>query len=128
MFTARQIEFINYYTINHPNKERYPQVAIYVSKGQFAFNLHSRLISLSNDWLESFTEAEKEECFLLVTVMITISKAVQKNPDLIPKSPRRKIRLYFNIKDQVIPSSESFTSNRGQKLFKILSDEPNNLL
>lgn len=125
MLTESDREFIEIYT---EFNERYQEVSKYVFKGRQSFDLHSRLVSIRDDWLESITDDMKNECFLLVTIQTTISKAVLKNPYLMPKTPQQRIKLYFNCNNITIPSSRSYTGSDGKKWLKILFEESNNLL
>uniref|UniRef100_A0A6C0KQT3 Uncharacterized protein n=1 Tax=viral metagenome TaxID=1070528 RepID=A0A6C0KQT3_9ZZZZ len=127
MLTAKDRRIIDNHTVTGPT-ERYPEVPIYVFKGLHAFQLHSRMVHLVDDWEGRFTETEKEKCMLLVTLQTTISKAALAHPERIPVNPRRRILLYFYSKEEVVPSAVSYTSTKGKKWRRMLEDEPNNLL
>ena len=125
--TERDRQIIASHTVQGPN-ERYPEQPIYAFKGRHAFDLHSKLVRLVDDWDSRFTEAQKGNCALLVTLQTTVSKAVLKNPALAPVNPRRKILLYFYSKEQMVPSGTSYSSAQGKKWLKCLNEEPDNLL
>jgi hypothetical protein len=109
-------------------EERYPEQPEWMFKGRRAFDLHSRLVHLIDEWDGLFTEAEKDECTLLVTIQRTVSKAVLKNPDLAPANPVRRIKLYFYSKEQMLPSGTSYSSKQGLEWRNLLDAEPNNLI
>lgn len=125
--TDRDRQIIASHTVQGPN-ERYPEQPIYAFKGRHAFDLHSKLVHLVDEWEGLFTEAQKEFCALLVTLQTTVSKAVLKNPALAPVNPRRKILLYFYSKEQMVPSGTSYSSAQGKEWLKLLEEEPENLL
>jgi len=125
--TARDREIIASHTKDGP-EERYPEIPRYAFKGRHAFDLHSRLVRLVDEWDGLFTEAQKEFCALLVTIQTTVSKATLKNPNVEPVIPRRKIHLYFYSKEQMVPSGTSYSSAQGQKWLELLDAEPGNLL
>jgi hypothetical protein len=108
-----------------PN-ERYPEVPDYIFKGRKAFDLHLKLAHLADEFEQGFTEAEKSNCVLLVTRQTTVSKATLKNPQLAPRNPRRRIKLYFYIKEQMIPSGKAYSE--AADWLQLLEAEPNNLL
>jgi len=117
--TARDHEIIASHTKAGPD-ERYPEQPIYAFKGRHAFDLHSRLVHLIDEWDGLFTEAQKENCALLVTI-----QTISKKHAVIPK---RKIHLYFYSKEQMVPSGTSFSSAQGKHWVALLDAEPNNLL
>ena len=127
VLTARDREIIASHTHDEPG-ERYPEIPAYAFKGRHAFDLHSRLVHLVDDWEPSFTEAQKNNCALLVTVRTTVSKATLKNPAVAPVRPRRQILLYFYSKEQMVPSGVSYSSAQGKEWLKLLDEEPGNLL
>ncbi len=108
--------------------ERYPEHPEYIFKGRRAFDLHSRLVHLIDEWDGLFTEEEKANCALLVTIQTTVSKATLKNPDLAPVKPIRKIHLYFYSKEQMVPSGTSYSSKQGLEWRNLLDAEPDNLI
>lgn len=125
--TARDREIIASHTIEGPG-ERYPEAPVYAFKGRHAFDLHSRLVRLIDEWDGLFTEAQKENCALLVTIQTTASKATLKNPMLAPVNPVRRIHLYFYSKEQMVPSGTSYSSAQGKQWLVLLEAEPGNLL
>jgi len=127
--TARDREIIASHTINGP-EERYPEQPIYAFKGRHAFDLHSRLVRLVDEWDGLFTEAQKENCALLATIQTTISKATMKHSALPAEriNPLRRIKLYFYSKEQMVPSGTSFSSTQGKQWLALLEAEPGNLL
>lgn len=125
--TARDREIIASHTIEGPG-ERYPEAPVYAFKGRHAFDLHSRLVRLIDEWDGLFTEAQKENCALLVTIQTTVSKATLKNPILAPVNPVRRIHLYFYSKEQMVPSGTSYSSAQGKQWLALLEAEPGNLL
>ena len=127
MLTTRDREIIASHMVFGPD-ERYPEHPEYIFKGRRAFDLHSRLVHLIDEWDGLFTEEEKANCALLVTIQTTVSKATLKNPDLAPVNPLRKIHLYFYSKEQMIPSGISYSSKQGQSWIRILDIEPDNLI
>jgi hypothetical protein len=128
MLSDNDREIIETYTETRPT-ERYQEVPKHAFKGFHAFDLYSRLgLNHRDGWLESFTDYQKNECFLLVTIQTTISKAVLKNPSLTPITLQRRVRLYFRIDGNMHPSAAAYTSTTGQKWLKILLSEPNNLI
>ena len=127
ILTARDREIIASHTKVGP-EERYPEVPTHAFKGRHAFDLHSRLVHLVDEWDGLFTEAQKENCALLVTLQTTVSKAVMKNPDLAPVIPRRRILLYFYSKEQMVPSGTSYSTAQGKQWLELLNAEPGNLL
>lgn len=128
MLSDNDREIINIYTETRL-RERYQEVPKYAFKGVIAFDLYSRLgLNHRDGWLESFTYVQKNECFLLATIQTTLSKAVLRNPSLMPITLQRRIRLYFCIDNITHPSAAAYTSTSGQKWLKILLDEPDNLI
>lgn len=127
ILTERDREVITSHTKEGPD-ERYPEHPVYAFKGRRAFDLHSRLVRLVDDWEGRFTEVQKDNCALLVTIQITVSKATLKNPALAPVNPRRNIHLYFYSKEQMVPSGTSYSGAQGKKWLKCLEEEPGNLL
>jgi len=109
--------------------ERYPEEPAYAFKGRHAFDLHSKLVQLVDEWDSLFTEAQKDNCALLVTIQTTISKATLKNPTGVrPRNPVRCIKLYFYSKEQMVPSGTSYSSAQGKEWLAFLDAEPENLL
>jgi hypothetical protein len=127
MLTTRDREIIATHMHFGP-EERYPEHPEWMFKGRRAFDLHSRLVHLIDEWDGLFTEAEKGECALLVTIQRTVSKATLKNPDLAPANPVRRIKLYFYSKEQMVPSGTSYSSKQGLEWRNLLDAEPNNLI
>lgn len=127
MLTTRDREIIASHMVFGPD-ERYPEHPEYIFKGRRAFDLHSRLVHLIDEWDGLFTEEEKANCALLVTIQTTVSKATLKNPDVAPVNPVRKIHLYFYSKEQMVPSGTSYSSKQGQSWIRILDAEPDNLI
>lgn len=125
--TDRDRQIIASHTVQGPN-ERYPEQPIYAFKGRHAFDLHSRLVRLVDEWEGLFTEAQKEFCALLVTLQTTVSKATLKNPELQPRNSVRRIKLYFYSKEQMVPSGTSYSSAQGREWLKLLNEESGNLL
>ena len=126
--TARDREIIASHTIEGPG-ERYPEQPVYAFKGRNAFDLHSRLVRLIDEWDGLFTEAQKEYCALLVTIQTTVSKAAMKHTALLTE--RRncvRIKLYFYSKEQMVPSGTSYSSAQGKQWLTLLEAEPGNLL
>jgi len=117
--TERDHQVIALHTRHGPD-ERYPETPIYAFKGRHAFDLHSRLVHLVDEWDGLFTEAEKENCALLVTI-----QTISKKHAVIPK---RKIHLYFYSKEQMVPSGTSYSSAQGKQWVALLDAEPGNLL
>jgi len=117
--TERDHQVIASHT-RHGTDERYPETPIYAFKGRHAFDLHSRLVRLVDEWDGLFTEAEKENCALLVTI-----QTISKKHAVIPK---RKIHLYFYSKEQMVPSGTSYSSAQGKQWVALLDVEPGNLL
>jgi hypothetical protein len=127
VLTARDREIIASHTHDEPG-ERYPEIPAYAFKGRRAFDLHLRLVRLVDDWESRFTEAQKDNCALLVTVRTTVSKATLKNPAVAPVRPRRKIFLYFYSKEQMVPSGSAYGDANGKRWLAALDAEPGNLL
>jgi hypothetical protein len=127
MLTTRDREIIASHMVFGPD-ERYPEHPEYIFKGRRAFDLHSRLVHLIDEWDGLFTEEEKANCALLVTIQTTVSKATLKNPDLAPVKTVRKIHLYFYSKEQMVPSGTSYSSKQGKSWISILNAEPDNLI
>jgi hypothetical protein len=127
VLTERDRKIIASHTREGP-EERYPEVPIYAFKGRHAFDLHSKLVRLIDEWEGLFTEAQKHNCALLVTIQTTVSKATLKNPTVAPINPVRKIHLYFYSKEQMVPSGTSYSSAQGKEWLKLLDEEPGNLL
>ena len=125
--SIRDREIIASHTREGP-EERYSEHPVYAFKGRHTFDLHSKLVRLVDDWESRFTEAQKDNCALLVTIQTIISKATLKNPTLAPVNPRRKIHLYFYSKEQMVPSGTSYSSAQGKEWMALLDQEPNNLL
>jgi hypothetical protein len=124
--TPRDREVIALHTRGGP-EERYPEKPAYAFKGRHAFDLHSKLVRLVDEWDSLFTEAQKENCALLVTIQTTISKATM-NTGARPKNPVRCIKLYFYSKEQMVPSGTSYSSAQGKQWLALLDAEPGNLL
>jgi hypothetical protein len=108
--------------------ERYPEQPIYAFKGRHAFDLHSRLVRLIDEWDGLFTEAQKDNCALIATIQTTVSKASLKNPVLTPKIPNRRIKLYFYSKEQMVPSGVGYSTTQGKHWLELLDAEPGNLI
>ena len=127
MLTTRDREIIALHMAFGP-EERYPEFPEYIFKGRRAFDLHSRLVHLIDEWDGLFTEEEKEVCALLVTIQRTMSKASLKNPALAQVNPVRRIKLYFYSKEQMVPSGTSYSSKQGLEWRTLLDAEPDNLI
>ena len=127
MLTTRDREIIGSHIVSGP-EERYPEHPEWIFKGRRAFDLHSRLVHLIDEWDSLFTEEQKANCALLVTIQTTVSKATLKNPDLTPANPVRRIKLYFYSKEQMVPSGTSYSSKQGLEWRTLLDAEPNNLI
>ncbi len=128
MLSPNDREIIEIYTKTR-STERYQEVPKYAFKGLHAFDLYSRLgLNHRDGWLDLFTDTQKNECFLLVTIQTTLSKAVLRNPSLMPQTLQKRVRLYFRIDDNIHPSAAAYTCTIGQKWLKILMDEPLNLI
>jgi hypothetical protein len=127
MLTTRDREIIGSHMAFGPD-ERYPEHPEYIFKGRRAFDLHSRLVHLIDEWDGLFTEEQKANCALLVTIQTTVSKATMKNPDLAPANPVRRIHLYFYSKEQMVPSGTSYSSKQGLEWRSLLDAEPDNLI
>jgi hypothetical protein len=127
MLTTRDREIIASHIVFGP-EERYPEHPEWIFKGRRAFDLHSRLVHLIDEWDSLFTEEQKTNCALLVTIQRTVSKDTLKNPDLIPTNPVRRIKLYFYSKEQMVPSGTSYSSKQGLEWRTLLDAEPNNLI
>lgn len=127
MLTAIRPEIIAFHTINGPG-ERYPEVPVYAFRGQHAFDLHSRLVRLVDRWDGLFTDAQKKACMLMITVQTTVPKAALRNPDVMPKNPRRRIKLYLYSKEPTVSSAVPYSSANGKTWLKLLAEEPHNLL
>ena len=128
ILTARDREIIASHTIEGPG-ERYPEAPVYAFKGRHAFDLHSRLVRLIDEWDGLFTEAQKENCALLVTIQTTVSKAAMKHSALLAERRNRiRIKLYFYSKEQMVPSGTSYSSAQGKQWLTLLEAEPGNLL
>jgi hypothetical protein len=128
MLSPNDREIIEIHTETR-STERYQEVPKYAFKGLHAFDLYSRLgLNHRDGWLDSFTNTQKNECFLLVTIQTTISKAVLRNPSLMPQTLQRRIRLYFCMNSITHPSAAAYTCATGQKWLKILMEEPHNLI
>jgi len=128
MLSPNDREIIEIYTKTRFT-ERYQEVPKYAFKGLHAFDLYSRLgLNHKDGWLDLFTDTQKNECFLLVTIQTTLSKAVLRNPSLMPQTLQKRVRLYFRIDDNIHPSAAAYTCTIGQKWLKILMDEPLNLI
>ena len=123
--TRQDREIIASHIVIGPN-ERYPEVPDYIFKGRRAFDLHLKLAHLAEEFEQGLTEAEKSNCVLLVTRQTTVSKAALKNPQLGPTKPRRQIKLYLYIDDQMIPSGKAYS--KAADWLQLLEAEPNNLL
>lgn len=127
VLTERDRKVIAFHTKEGPG-ERYPEQPLYAFKGRHAYNLHSRLVHLIDEWDGLFTEAQKESCALLATIQTTVSKVTMKHRAAAPVFPRRKILLYFYSKEQMVPSGTSYSSQQGKLWLELLDAEPGNLL
>jgi len=127
MLTTRDREIIASHIVFGP-EERYLEHPEWIFKGRRAFDLHSRLVHLIDEWDGLFTEEQKANCALLVTIQTTVSKATLKNPDLTPANPVRRIKLYFYSKEQMVPSGTSYSSKQGLEWRTLLDAEPDNLI
>ena len=126
VLTERDREVIASHTRGGPD-ERYPEQPTYAFKGRHAFDLHSKLVRLVDEWEALFTEAQKENCALLVTIQTTVSKATM-NTNAPQVNPLRKIKLYFYSKEQMVPSGTAYSSAQGKLWLSLLDAEPGNLL
>ena len=113
--TQRDREVIASHTVDGPN-ERYPNIPAYIFKGRSAFDLHLKLVHLIDEFEQGFTEAEKSNCALLVTIQTTRSNLVS----------RRHIHLYFYSKEQMVPSGKAYS--KAADWLQLLEAEPNNLI
>jgi len=124
VLTERDHQVIASHTRGGPD-ERYPEEPAYAFKGRHAFDLHSKLVRLIDEWDSLFTEAQKDNCALLVTIQ-SISKATSGATR--PRNPVRCIKLYFYSKEQMVPSGTSYSSAQGKEWLAFLDAEPGNLL
>ena len=115
------------HTVEGP-EERYPEHPAYIFKGRRAFDLHLRLVSLIDEFEESYTEEDKAACALLVTIQTTVSKASLKNPNAAPLIPNTRIHLYFYSRNgqPMVPSRIEPSKKRWA--LRILDAEPDNLI
>jgi len=119
MLSEYDREIIKIYTVTR-SEEKYQEVPKYAFKGLHAFDLYSGLgLNHRDGWLDSFTNAQKNECFLLATIQTTLSKTILRNPSLMPQTFQRRVRLYFCIDNNIHPSAAAYTSISGQKWLKI---------
>ena len=125
--TARYSEIIDSHTKEGPD-QRYPEQPIYAFKGRHAFDLHSRLVRLIDEWDGLFTESQKDNCILIATIQRTVSKTSLKNPVLTPRVPNRRIKLYFYSKEQMVPSGVRYSTTQGKLWLELLDAEPGNLI
>jgi len=71
-------------------KDRYHNTVIHAVQGSPAFNLHTHMVSLDQDWLNAFSDTDQNHSLLLAVVQTTVSKA-----KVATKVPRRRLFLYF---------------------------------
>ena len=104
-------------------KERYPKTLIHASKGREAFDLHSQMVSLDDDWLEKFSEKDKKKSLLLVIIQTTVSKATLKNPEKKPTRSRQRIQVIFNIPgSSEVRTYYGSSSSNGKKCLELLNE------
>ena len=103
--------------------ERYPRELLAAFKGPDAFDLHSEMVSLQDEWLEKFSEEDKKKSFLLVFIQTTVSKATLKNPSLKPAVSKKSLDIKFNIPGSyTVMSGYGYTSPHGKKVLKLIQE------
>ena len=76
--------------------ERYRYHVIHAVKGLSAFDLPMQMVSLQEEWLDSFSETDKKKTLLIAAIQETFSKATLKNPANAPIVPRRLWLFFYN--------------------------------
>ena len=104
--------------------ERYPLTALYAFKGKDAFDLHSKMVSLDEDWLKTFSESNKNKSNMLVLIQTTVSKATLKDSLKKPKTQRQRLLIIFDIPGNNPPvrSGVGYSSPKGKKWLKLLDE------
>jgi len=103
--------------------ERYPLELLAAFKGPDAFDLHSEMVALQDEWLAKFSEEDKKKSFLLVFVKTVVSKATLKNPSLKPAVSKKLLEIKFNIPNSyTVMSGYGYTSAHGKKALKLLQE------
>ena len=102
-------------TIIKDASERYPLQIIAAFKGSHAFDLHSKIVSLQDSWLEKFSEEDKKKSCLLIFIQTTL-----KNPGV-----KKKIIIIFDK----VRSGYAYSSSHGKKCLKLIEENrANNLI
>lgn len=97
-------------------KDRYVNKVVHAVQGPPAYNLLAHMGSLDQAWLNSFSDAERQNSLLLAVVQTTVSKA-----KVAPKVPRRRLFLYFyNTKlSAPVRSSLAYSHPRAKKWLQL---------
>ena len=88
------------------------------------------MVSLQEEWLDSFSETDKKKSLLVAAIQETFSKATLKNPATAPPVPRRRLWLYFyntTLSDPV-RTSVSYSSPKAKKWLKAFKDSGEDLV
>ena len=110
-------------TIIKDASERYPLQIIAAFKSPHAFELHSLMVSLQEDWLEKFSEEDKKKSSLLIFIQTTVSKVTLKNPSLKPEVSKKKIIIIFDIPGSyTVRSGYGYSSSYGKKCLKLIDE------
>ena len=127
MLTKKDLYIISSHIVEGP-EEQYPERPAYIFKGRGAFDLHLKLVHLVDNFEESYTEKDKRQCLLLVTIQTTVSKAALKNPNAAPLIPNRHINLYFYSRNGQPMVSSRIKPSKKKWALRILDAEPGNLI
>jgi len=106
---------------------RYPQTVRFAFRGLSAFEMAYRTPSLRT-WLESFSEAEIDQCFLLISIQSTISKAMLRIPEPLRQIRVRRLVGHFYSPRGPIHQSKRMSHPTSQKILQICETTPGNLL
>jgi hypothetical protein len=117
---------IDLHTVGGP-ENRYPEFPRYLFRGTQAFDLHNKLVSLGENFKQSFIEEEKVTCFLIVSIQTTVSKAALKNPNAAPLIPNTRVKTFFYSKGHQ-PVTSRIEPSKKKWALRILDAEPNNLI
>ena len=114
--------------INGSGSERYRYNVIHAVKGPIAFDLHTQMVSLKEEWLDSFSENDKKKSLLVAAIQQTYSKATLKNPEKAPIVPRRRLWLFFYNATHTGPVRTSIPYSQGKKWLKAFKDSGADLI
>jgi hypothetical protein len=108
---------------------RYPETVLYAFKGFSAFELYGRITApLAQAWCDSFSEEERQACFLLVSIKSTVSKAMLRLPEELRRIRRRSVRLHFYSPKGPVHGARAMSQPHAKKCLRLCRTTPDNLI